>query len=34
MKDGIINEKENEIDRLKKELYTFQYGKTEQAKTF
>ncbi len=34
MKDGIINEKDHEIDRLKKELYTFQYGKTEQAKTF
>lgn len=34
MKDGIINEKEGEIDRLRKELYTLQYGKTEQAKTF
>ena len=34
MKDGVINEKEGEIDRLRKELYTVQYGKTEQAKTF
>jgi hypothetical protein len=34
MKDGIINEKDAEIDRLRKELYTVQYGKTEQAKTF
>jgi hypothetical protein len=34
MKDGIINEKDHEIDRLKKELYSFQYGKTEQAKAF
>jgi hypothetical protein len=34
MKDGIINEKEMEIDRLRKELYTTQHGKPDQAKTF
>lgn len=34
MKDGIINEKEHEIDRLKKELFAFKYPQTEQSKTF
>jgi len=34
MKDGIINEKDHEIDRLKKELLALQYVKPESEKTF
>lgn len=34
MKDGIINEKEVQIDKLKKELHTHNFNKVENEKTF
>jgi hypothetical protein len=34
MKDAIINEKEHEVDRLKKELYCLQYAKPETDSSF